>query len=202
MYSLTSLGLDSAKIKLLVVLYSVLFVIVVFVAFALYLLKAVGIYDISRRLGNKNKWYAFFPFFYDLVLGKTASENKSTTAGTVLLTFNIIRTAFFILGSTMMLSNLVEAAFDADEFLVAGRQVPSEVFDPLILPAIFILFFLVFTVVYCIFKYIYLYKIYSLLCNSATVYIILSILVPITVPFFLFALRNNRFIKAARLDDF
>ena len=202
MYSLTSLGLDSSKIKLLVVLYSVLFVIIIFVAFALYLLKSVGIYDISRRFGNKNKWYAFFPFFYDVVLGKTASENKSTTSGTVLLTFNIIRTVFFILGFTMMLSNLVDVAFKADEFLAAGRDVPSEVFDSLVLPAIFILFFFIFSIVYSVFKYIALYKIYSLLCSSAAIYIILSILVPATVPFFLFAIRNNRFTKAANIDDF
>ncbi len=192
MYSLSSLGIDQTKIKALVLLYFILFVTVFLVSFCLSVLKKVGLYEMGKSLDVRKKWYAFFPFFSDIYIGKIASKNQGKNkSGFILLIFDILCKTVLLLGIIYFVTSFVGVAFKADEFTLSDKAVPTSVIKPLILPLVIIAFSGLLSVIYKILVYINFWKIFSVFTRKATVYIIISIVLPFTLPVFVYSLKDK-----------
>lgn len=196
MFSLSSLGLDSGTIKALFVSYLIVGVMSLFICVALYFLKAIGIYYMSKNTEQVYCWYSFVPFFKEIAIGKLATVNKKTDKfASVMLITKIIAFAFALVSFLLFVSSAVEIVFRADEAMVKGSTLTKEALTSLVAPFVTAAISVLATVVYKVFYYISLFRIYKYFARKTLVlYFIFSLVFPVLVPIFLFVIRNNNYI--------
>ena len=169
------------------------------VCITFYLLRAIGVYKIAKRLKLTAPWLAFIPIANNYTLGKIAEaqvdEKKPLPYGVLLLIFRIaseligyligFRVASFLIN---FIGRLIETEgnINEDEFVAS--------FISLIASAVIISVIAFFvSVAYAVFYYIAHYKIYKLLTpQNAVALLILTILVSASEPIILFCLRNKQ----------
>lgn len=196
MISLTELGVKAADIKILVVLFSVCIVFTLLISFAFFILKALGIYEMSKTLGIKSKWFAFFPFFNDVAFGKLAdcgTKKQSEMFKYFLVAVRLVVTFLFFLGITLFSVNFVDTFFAADKLVNHGGNITKDILKPLVLPCNIIR---ISVFVLGIYKIIYLFafiKISNIFSRKSSVLLfIMACLFPILIPIFLFVMRKNK----------
>ena len=169
------------------------FLIVVWVAVlislaATVIFKGIGLLKMHQKLGINNGWMSFVPYLNSFAFGRVAEKyvredgKKSLKYSLVLLISTIIVSV--LSGFCSLFSTYIE---------IIALYVPASV--AMIISIIFLLFalfFLAVAIVYAVFYYIALWRIYSIFANSnATFFLVLSILVPISEPIIIFAIRNK-----------
>lgn len=179
-----------AGIGLLVVLA----VLALFVV--MYVFQSLSLYTIAKRRGIQNPGLAWVPVAYAWILGSISDQYQYVTRGKVRnsrkLLLGLTIAAFFFGGAgTLFLvsySNLLDI-FRGDGPLLAEGAMGATIAGLL-------------TAVLAVFQYISLYDVYQS-CNpgSSVVFLVLSIVLPVTAPFFLFASRNKELGMPSRREQ-
>ena len=165
---------------------------------SLFVVKAIGIYGISKKLKFKNPWICFIPVVDNIAIGriaekyKKANGKKSAKFSDLLIIFYlfaIVLTAAMAVLFAMGMVNIIE---DAKIAVTDGVSMAIEAFT-IFIPSVaaFLLAFAA-IIAYKILYFVSLWRIYAMLDNdNATLYLVLSVLFSFLTPFFLFFLRNR-----------
>lgn len=164
-------------------------------AIAAYVLRSVGLYSIAKRRGIANPWLAWIPVAWVWVLGSISDQFRYVTKAQVkskrkvLLALNIVCSVLAVALIVMLIVNMVEVF----ELLNYGTE------EQMMTLALTMLFqFLgigllaaAVSLVFMVFYYIALYDLYTSVnppCN--VLFLVLSIVFKVTVPFFIFFNRK------------
>lgn len=195
-FSLTEAGIKSADIKVIVTMIFVILLFGSFISFMLSVVNSLGLYEMTKTLGIKSKWFAFFPFFRSVAFGKLADCAKGTATSffrKILLILNVMYFSLLIIGLVGFHLGFVDTVFKADEILLKNGTVNVSVLSPLLVPVIIIGISLVIYLIYRVFYYICICRIFSAFApKKAVVYTVFSVLFPFIAPLFLFFIRKNK----------
>ena len=164
----------------------IIYLLLMFFAFAVgitsYVLQGMGLYTIAERRGLRHKWAAWVPIANYWLLGSIADQYRYVAKGEiknrrkVLLGLNIAAIAvYFVIFIIVPIVGVLGGEIIAALGMVVGG-----------------LAFLALSVVLTVFYYIALYDLYcSCQPNNAVMYLALSIIVSVTLPFFVFFCRKK-----------
>ncbi len=163
-----------------------LFVLAIGVVF--YILQSLGVYTVAKRRGIGKPWLAWIPLGDVWIIGSISDQyqyvklGKITNRRKVLLTLYILELAALALIFGSVLGTIVNAAFSNGGAAVLG--VGGMLLGYIVLIGL--------VIALAVMLYIALYDIFRS-CNpdSSVVFLILSILFPVTLPFFLFCNRKK-----------
>lgn len=172
---------------LVAVLFSYLFSILS------YVLQSLGFYAIAKRRGIHNPWMAWIPVVNLWTLGSIADQYQYVAKGRVrsyrkvLLGLQIAMVGATVLFTVFSITAGVFAGM-ADS---VGAAVGSMIGPVLVFVVLYLAFFAL-AIVLSVFQYIALYNLFAS-CdpNNAVVFLVLSILINVTLPFFVFAVRKK-----------
>lgn len=164
----------------------------------LYVLQSLGLYRIAVRRELKNPWLAWVPVGNVWMLGMISDQYQYVVKGKVrnrrkvILGLEIAMVALLIVMLLVYVMFLVNFFVNLPELDYMTEDQLGTVLWPLlgILGVCFVME--VVAVVLMVFEYIALYDIYrSCEPKNATVYLVLSILVPVTMAIFVFLCRDK-----------
>lgn len=192
------LGLSFQTVSSILGLFIAAAVIAAFIHIALLTLKAAAICDISYFLGFKNPWYAFVPVLSGYAFGRLATEDErsdrnTSPLGVLLAILDLVFILLCVVVIAMALMGAVELIFDADKALAEGRDISAKSFD-ILSKAVFPLFLTgVVAVVRKIIYTVCTYKVFMTIARGrAVVFTVLSFIIPVLLPFFLYASRGGK----------
>lgn len=173
------------------------------ISIATYVLTALSMHTIAKRRGIHNPWLAWIPVANMWLLGCIADQYRSVARGEVknrrkvllgtriaimVISALVLVLCFVLLFSILSvgLSNLE----NMDE--IAAAEMLSSMLVPMVGMLLLCLPLLVVGIVHTVFYYIALYDLFSS-CepSNATLYLVLSIFIQITLPIFLIICRNK-----------
>jgi len=143
----------------------ILFILfVIAIGIVLYLLNAFGFYGMAKKIGSTHAWFAFIPYLQQYLEGEIIDDK-------VAFGKNIIPYASIILGAGAIIVSFVSSAVEGG-FLGAVIGIIG--------------------ILYAIYTFAALYRLYRLYKpDSATLYLVLSIIFAFLTPIFIFTLRNE-----------
>lgn len=164
----------------------VFYFIVIFLAFAFgiasYVLSSLGLYTVAERRGLRHAWLAWVPIGNAWLLGSISDQYQYVAKGKVtgrrkmLLVLNIAIVVVYIGWLVGMIGNIIGGYM--------GGMVLGMVLGWLLFMAVW--------VALCVFLYISYYDLFrSCQPSNAVLYLVLSILVSVTLPFFIFLIRKK-----------
>ena len=167
----------------------------VLLAIAAYVLRSIGLYSIAKRRGIANPWLAWIPVAWVWVLGSISDQFRYVTKAqvkskrNVLLALNIVCS---VLAAVMIVVCLVNAV-EMVELAYSGTEEQMMTMGLTLLFQVLGLGLLVGAVslVFAVFQYIALYDLYTSVnppCN--VLFLVLSIVFKVTIPFFIFFNRK------------
>ena len=159
----------------------------------MYILQSLGMYKIAKRRGINNPWLSWIPVGNLWVLGSVSDQyqyvvkGKITNRRKVLLGVALGEYGAMFAMLIVMIVGIFNTALSGSE-AEAARAAGFMVLGMLLM--YFAMFVLL--VIVMIFTYIALYDLY-VSCNpsKAVLFLVLSIFIPVTQPFFVFACRNK-----------
>ena len=159
----------------------------------MYILQSLGMYKIAKRRGINNPWLSWVPLGNLWMLGSISDQyqyvvkGKITNRRKVLLGISLGTYGALFLMLIMLVVGAVNAAF-------SGSLAEAEKTAALMLLGILVMYLVMFIlmIIMMVFMYMALYDLY-ISCNptSGTMFLVLSILISVTQPFFVFACRNK-----------
>ena len=168
----------------------ILFMVVLAVKLALFLLRAFGFYQLARRRGIHNPWLSWFPLGRDWIRGSLSDQYQYLTMGKnsnrrmvlllAALASGVVQTT--VLGiSFLNLSNSLAGAHGMHHMLRLGSLAGLWGFLSLVVGAIRL-----------VYHHLSMYDVYRS-CDSGcnVVMLVLGIFIPILEPFFVFFSRNK-----------
>ena len=187
---------DAAMVGGVLAFYGVILCFSFILGIVTYIFQSIGLFKMAKNLGFKHCWMAWIPLLNTYTFGKIGSKyvKKSGKASAkfggwligleiamnVMLIAMIIALVFFVIGAVALLES--GAAEPTTEML---GSVLAVVLTSLGISGI--------SIAYTVIFYIALWRIFAIFDNScATVFLVISIIFPITYPFFIFAVRNNK----------
>ena len=182
-------GAGNTAFMIFMIVYLVLIAFLLVYAAVVYVLQSTGLYSIAKRRGIHHPGLAWVPVANMWILGSISDQYQYVAKGKVrsrrkvLLGLSIAINALSIPSglsyTAMLITGLAENA--------AGGFTVSAIFGSL-----FSLGLSVVTVIAMVFQYMATYDLYvSCDPGNATLYLVLSILFPVTMPFFIFACRGK-----------
>lgn len=153
-----------------------------------YVLSSLGLHTIAKRRGIRNPWLAWIPVANTWVMGSISDNYQHVAKGKkryrrrVLLGINIAISAFPVI---MLISEVV--------ILLVDRAASSPLSAlPFVSFFVIWLCMMAFMVLLAVFTYMALYDLYDS-CNpdNAVVFLLLSIFISFTQPFFIFSCRKK-----------
>lgn len=170
------------------IFFLIFYLIILVFGIVSYVLSSIGTYTIAKRRGIHHPWLAWIPVANTWILGSISDQYQYVAKGKVrsrrklLLILNIIMA---VLPGVMSIFTTITTAMTMgmDETAIIGSLVG--------LVGVWLVFF-VLAVVNAIFTYIALYDLYNS-CNpyNAVTFLLLSIFISVTQPFFVFACRKK-----------
>lgn len=169
---------------------------------ALFILRGFGIFNISKRMELKNPWICFIPVADTYALGRIAEkyqradQKKPTNFKMLLPIMNTIGYVLAVIFISLLFSAISSVLDSAKLAIEADKEMTMADFKVLIPVFIVYLFALTSFIVFKVLYFISLWRVYAIFNKAmATRYIILSVLFSFLIPFFLFALRNDDYVK-------
>ena len=156
-----------------------------------YVLYSLSIYKIAKRRGIYHPWLAWLPIGNVWVLGSISDQYQYLAKGRVKnrrkvltgLSIGALATIIVVVVAALVMAFSEAAAADASE-TVFGAMLAIVVLAYLAM--------LVMAIIVLVFEYIALYDLFaSCEPSNAVLYLVLSILLNVVLPFFLFACRNK-----------
>lgn len=164
----------------LVAIYGVLLLISLLFAVVCYVLSSLGVYTIAKRRGIHHPWLSWIPYGNMWILGSISDQYQYVKKG------KIKNRRKILLGMTIATAALLIPIVIFAVLVAMGFQF----FIVLIVLAYLALMIL--AIVGSVFQYISYYDLFSASKpDSATLFLVLGIVVPVALPFFLFACRNG-----------
>jgi len=167
------------------------------IAIATYVLSAMALYTIATRRGLKNPWLAWIPVANNWLVGSVSDQyryvvrRERKSKRVVLLTLSIIRCVLgvIVLGQVISIigHGITGILWDYSESRIM-EEIMGTVIDLLTicLPLSAV------AIAYAVVRFMALFDIYkSLDPNNSVLYLVLSIFIGVTEPFFLFFNRNK-----------
>jgi len=175
-------GAMGTAIGILVVFYFLILFFAFAIGIASYVLSSLGLYTIADRRGIRNAWLAWVPIGNTWLLGSISDQYQYVTKGKVtnrrkiLLALNIGLVAVYIGWIIAMIGAMFSEMIGATLlFIVLGW-----------------LLFMAVWVTICVFLYMSYYDLFrSCQPSNAVLYLVLSILISVTLPFFVFFCRKK-----------
>ena len=172
----------------LIIFLLIFYLVILVFGIVSYVFSSIGMYTIAKRRGIHHPWLAWIPVANTWILGSISDQYQFVAKGKVrsrrklLLILNIIMAVLpgvmsaFATITTAMTMGMDETAIIGALFGVLGVW----------------LVILVLAIVNAIFTYIALYDLYNS-CNpyNAVAFLLLSIFISVTQPFFVFACRKK-----------
>lgn len=179
--------------------YAVFMMIYNFFAMALcvvsYVMRSLGLYTIAKRRGIHKPWTAWVPIADYWLIGSISDHYHWATKGeyrkkrVVILTLALIMMALFVLAFVLFAASFAQiiiAETNGVEPNVPAVLIPMLTFMGMYFPLLGL------AVAVAVFQYICLYDLYAAASPSNKVlFLVLSIVFSITVPFFIYFLRNK-----------
>lgn len=164
---------------------------------ACYILSGIALYSIAKRRGVNHTWMAWVPIVNDYLLGsisdhyRYAAKNEKKARRKALLTLNIIIAVACLAMIVMAIATLTKAISGTMANLsdtALGMQVMGYVLGILVLALVVVGVSIALVVV----RFIALYDVYNS-CDPdySVLFLVLSIFIGITEPFFLFFSRKK-----------
>lgn len=154
-----------------------------------YVLQALSLYTMAQRRGIQKPWLAWIPLVRVWILGSISDQyqyvvNRRVQSRRKVLLGLAIGCCGAILGYLVCIVGMASRTLmqgEADGLAVVW----------LLIAVLFALVLFALTITYAVFVYISLYYVYKS-CNpdTAVAFLVLSIVIPVTMPFFLLADRN------------
>ena len=167
------------------------------IGIATYVLTSLALYTIAKRRGLHKPWLACIPVANAWIIGSLSDQYRYVVKGEnkskrkVLLTLNIITAALTIavgVCAIVMVGQIIIGAVGgmSEEYLIEAVMGPAIGMVGLCLPMAGV------AIAYAIIYYMALYDIYkSLDPSNCVLFLVLSIIISVTEPFFLFFNRNK-----------
>ena len=173
--------LDVAYGILSLLLLSSLFIFIV-----LYIFESIALYTIAKNRGIKNAFLSFIPVAEYYILGKVYDDISATMNKKTGYAARMVVLASFSLASAVFAC--VFFGMSVVMGYAGGISVPF-----LILAIPFVLVQIGCTVALLIFTLISLYAVYKeYVPSNAVLFLVLSVIIPVTMPFLLFSIRNKK----------
>ena len=155
-----------------------------------YVLRSWGIYSVAKNRGLKHAWFSWLPVLDHYLLGCVSDQyqyvvkGKNKSRRKLLLTLTIVQS---------VLASVIAGAFAATVFgSLAGFGNERRLLMQLVNLLVLNLPLLAVSIWVIVLRYMALYDLYvSCDPKNSTMYLVLSILVRITEPFFIFFNRNR-----------
>ena len=167
-----------------------------------YVLQSLGMYTIAKRRGIRKPWLAWLPLGNMWILGSISDQYRYVAKGEVknkrkallglTIALSILVIGIYVLYFAMIFQGVM------DSTAVDGSFVLS--YFAAIIPVA--LGLLVFSLIATVIQYIALYDLYaSCAPSNAIIYLLLSIFINVTMPFFVFACRKKDLGMPPRKED-
>ncbi len=179
----------------------VVYVIIVAFSILSYVLQSLGMYTIAKRREIKKPWMAWIPVANQWTLGSIDDQYQYVANGKVtnrrkwLLGLGIVTLVLGIVSGVNIINAMLELFPLLDN--MSNEQAMSEEAVRVILPIMgkmagISFFTSVLAIVQTVFQYIALYGLYAS-CdpNNKVMFLVLSIVFSVTIPFFVVACRNK-----------
>ena len=174
-------------IGVLILLYFFILFLTVALSIASYVLHSAGLYTIATRRGIHHSWLAWFPVGNLWLLGSVSDQYQYVAKGKIknrrlalLLTYVAVLVLYIAWLVIVIASSAAESTADG---MAAGSVIG-------VLVAILATFVL--GVILAVFQYLAYYDLFvSCNPNNAVLFLVLSIVFPVTLPFFVFACRKR-----------
>lgn len=156
-----------------------------------YVLQSLGMYTIAKRRGIQNAWLAWLPVGNMWILGSISDQYQYVAKGRVRNRRKVLMglTAAMLLCSFLMTASGLVAAFTEAAGMDAGEVVFGATVGVLIVAYLILA---IIAVVAIVIEYMALYDLYvSCDPGSGILYLVLSIFVSVTMPFFVFLCRKR-----------
>ena len=170
---------------------------------AIYIVTALSLYTMAKRRGIHNPWLAWVPIANMWLLGCISDHYRSVARGEVknrrkVLLGTYIATEVLAVAIVAMmfgmLADILEIGFDVLDAMPEEQaiELAMSLMGSLVGSLLLFIPMVIVAVVYTVFYYIALHDIFkSCDPSNATLYLVLSIFVGITLPVFLFICRNK-----------
>lgn len=170
------------------IFFLVFYLIIMIFGLVSYILSSVGMYTIAKRRGIHNPWLAWIPVANSWILGSISDQFQYVTKG------KIRNRRKWLLGLNIAsaISPVVMMIVEVTAMLVGFGSGMEHLASSFGLFIIIWLIMVAFMIVLSVFTYMALYDLYHS-CNpyNAVTFLLLSIFVSVTQPFFVFACRKK-----------
>ncbi len=191
LYALESFLDSGMAVSLIQLIVSPLFSI------ALYVLSSLGLYTIAQRRGLNSPWLAWIPVARVWLLGSLSDQyryvtrRQTSSRRKILLVLDLISLVLKVIIVVCLIS-LVGQAIAAVVAFYSEEQLLSTLFSTLIGLLGLLVPLAAVSIAYTIIRFMALYDVYkSLDPSNCTLFLVLSILFPVTEPFFLLCNRKK-----------
>jgi len=173
----------------------VFYLLILAFSVTMYVLQSLGYYTIAKRRGIHNPWLAWLPIGNMWILGSISDQYQYVAKGKlrnrrkVLMGLMIAIFALMVpvfAGYGALIASIISDNAYASADIMAGAGVMIALLSYLAM--------IIVSIVATVFQYIALYDLYaSCDSNNAVMYIVLSIFINVTMPFFVFSCRKKDF---------
>lgn len=164
---------------------------------AAYILTAIALYTAAKRRGIRKPWLAWIPVLNCWILGALSDQYRYVVKGQVkskrkaLLTLNLINAGLTVVILVIILAVIV-GFFTSNYFAMNEEEVLELVFVPLVSIVALSVPLIGISIAILVIRYMALYDVYtSMDPGNNVLYLVLSVLVSVTEPFFLFFNREK-----------
>lgn len=164
---------------------------------AAYVLSALALYTIARRRGLRSPWMAWIPVANSWIIGSISDQYRYVVKGEnrskrkSLLVLSILSTVFTIALVVLFVVLVISMASNGMRGM-SQQKMLTDLFGPLMAMLGLCLPLSAVSIAYAVIRYMALFDIYkSLDPSNSVLYLVLSIVVGVTEPFFLFFNRNK-----------
>ena len=166
-------------------------------AIVLYVFRSLGVYTIAKRRELRNPWFAWIPVVNEYLLGSLSDQYQYVVKGKVknkrkwLLGLNIAMAALYTVFIGVLIATIVKLTGNAMSGFSEAKMAQMAMRSGLAMLAGAVPLCAA-ALAMSVLRFIALYDVYaSTDPRNSTMYIVLSILFPVTEPFFLFFSRKK-----------
>lgn len=167
------------------------------IAIAAYVLSSMAFYTIAARRGLGKPWLAWIPVANNYLVGSVSDQyryvvrRERKNKRVVLLVLSIIRCVLSVVVMTQLIA-VIGKGITGAMWNYSERRILEEIMGSVVNLLCMCLPLSAVAIAYAIIRFMALYDIYkSLDPNNSVLYLVLSILMGVTEPFFLFFNRNK-----------
>lgn len=167
-------------LSIFLVIYLAFFLLAMVFCIVMYILSSLGVYSIAKRRGIRRPWLSWLPVGNMWIIGSISDQYQYVAKGKIKNRRKILLGIMIALLAMSMPIGVVVALAALDY----AAAIAGIIF--------FYLLYVVLAIVGSVFQYIAYYDLFrSCRPDDAVLYLVLGILVPVSMPFFLFSCRKK-----------